>query len=335
LLSIPIPTKETTMSMSRRLALTALAGSAISPFAWAQTFPSKPIKVIVPFPAGGGGDNLARLVMTRVGNELGQPIVFENLAGAGGNVGSMAATRAAADGYTLLYGTNGTHGINQTLYKKPGFDALKDFEPVSRLTSIAALVVIRPGLPVNSMAELIKMLKGAPGKYTFASAGNGTTSHLSGEILKAQAGLAVVHIPYRGGAAAITDVMGGQVDFMIDVMPNTAPQVRGGKLKGLAVSTASRVGSFPDIPTIAESGLPGFNVSAWDAIFAPAGTPKAVVDQINAAIQKALADPELRSQLASRGADVVGGSPQDLKDHVAREIERWGAAVKRSGASVD
>jgi tripartite-type tricarboxylate transporter receptor subunit TctC len=323
------------MPFSRRLLLTALAASAVSPLARAQAYPSKPIKVIVPFPAGGGGDNLARLTMSRVATELGQPIVFENLAGAGGNIGSAAAARAPADGYTLLYGTNGTHGINQTLYKRPGFDALKDFEPVSRLTSIAAMVVIRPGLPVATMGELLQLLKANPGKYTFASAGNGTTSHLSGEILKAEAGLAVVHIPYRGGAAAITDVIGGQVDFMIDVMPNTAPQVRGGRLKGLAVSTAKRVPGFADMPTIAESGLPGFNVGAWDAIFAPAGTPKAVVDQVNAAIQKALADPELRSQLASRGADVVGGSPQELKTFVAQEIERWGAAVKRSGAAVD
>lgn len=323
------------MSMSRRHLLAALAGSAASPLAWSQAFPTKPIKVIVPFPAGGGGDTLARLMMTRVGTELGQPIVFENLAGAGGNIGSVAAARAPADGYTLLYATNGTHGINQTLYKNPGFDALKDFEPISRLTSIAALVVIRPGLPVNTMGDLLKLLKSNPGKYTFASAGNGTTSHLSGEILKAQAGLAVVHIPYRGGAAAITDVIGGQIDFMIDVMPNTAPQVRGGKLKGLAVSTASRVASFPDIPTIAESGVPGFNVSAWDAVFAPTGTPKAVIDRVNTAIQKALADPELRSQLASRGADVVGGTPAELREFVGREIERWGAAVKRSGAGVD
>jgi tripartite-type tricarboxylate transporter receptor subunit TctC len=323
------------MPLSRRLLLTALAGSAISPLARAQAYPSKPIKLIVPFPAGGGGDNLARLTMSRVATELGQPIVFENLAGAGGNIGCAAAARAPADGYTLLYGTNGTHGINQTLYKRPGFDALKDFEPVSRLTSIAAMVVIRPGLPVATMGELLKLLKANPGKYTFASAGNGTTSHLSGEILKAEAGLAVVHIPYRGGAAAITDVIGGQVDFMIDVMPNTAPQVRGGRLKGLAVSTAKRVPGFADMPTIAESGLPGFNVGAWDAIFAPAGTPKAIVDQVNAAIQKALADPELRNQLASRGADVVGGSPQELKTFMAQEIERWGAAVKRSGASVD
>jgi tripartite-type tricarboxylate transporter receptor subunit TctC len=323
------------MPISRRLVLTALAASTVSPLAQAQAYPSKPIKVIVPFPAGGGGDNLARLTMTRVATELGQPIVFENLAGAGGNIGSAAAARAPADGYTLLYATNGTHGINQTLYKRPGFDALKDFEPVSRLTSIAAMVVIRPGLPVANMGELLQLLKSNPGKYTFASAGNGTTSHLSGEILKAQAGLAVVHIPYRGGAAAITDVIGGQVDFMIDVMPNTAPQVRGGRLKGLAVSTAKRVPGFADMPTIAESGLPGFNVGAWDAVFAPAGTPKAIVDQVNAAIQKALADPELRNQLASRGADAVGGSAQELKTFVAQEIERWGAAVKRSGASVD
>ena len=323
------------MPISRRLVLTALAASAASPLANAQAYPSKPIKVIVPFPAGGGGDNLARLMMTRVATELGQPIMFENLAGAGGNIGSAAAARAPADGYTLLYATNGTHGINQTLYKRPGFDALKDFEPVSRLSSIAAMVVIRPGLPVANMAELLQLLKSNPGKYTFASAGNGTTSHLSGEILKAQAGLAVVHIPYRGGAAAIADVIGGQIDFMIDVMPNTAPQVRGGRLKGLAVSTAKRVTGFADMPTIAESGLPGFNVGAWDAIFAPAGTPKAIVDQVNAAIQKALADPELRNQLASRGADVVGGTPQELKTFVAQEIERWGAAVKRSGASID
>ena len=322
------------MRISRRHLIVTLAGTAASPMAWSQAYPSKPVRVIVPFPAGGGGDNLARMVMSRVATELGQPIVFENLAGAGGNIGSLTAARAPADGYTLLYGTNGTHGINQTLYKKPGFDALKDFEPVSRLTAIAAMVVIRPGLPVQSMAELLKLLKSAPGKYTFASAGNGTTSHLAGEILKAQAGVSAVHIPYRGGAAAITDVIGGQVDFMIDVMPNTAPQVRGGRLQGLAVSTATRVASFPDLPTIAESGLAGFNVSAWDAIFAPAGTPKAVIDHVNAAIQKALADPELRSQLAARGADVVGGSPQVLKDFVAQEIPRWGAAVQRSGASV-
>lgn len=324
--------------ITRRHALSSISALGIAnlailaPYVWAQ---AKPIKLIVPFPAGGGGDVLARLVMNRVALELGTSIVVENISGAGGNVGAIAAAKAAPDGLTLLYGTNGTHAINQTLYAKPGFSASKDFEPVGRLTSIAALLVVRPGLPAANMPELLKMLKTNPGKYTFASAGNGTTSHLAGEILKAQAGLAVVHIPYRGGAAAITDVIGGQIDFMIDVMPNTAPQVRGGRLKALAVSTAKRVPAFADVPTIAESGVAGFDVGAWDAIFAPAGTSKAVVERVNAAIQKALTDPELRAQLSARGAEPVGGSPQELQNFVVAEIERWGRAVKRSGAAVD
>lgn len=313
-----------------------IAGAFFSPsYAQGPSWPDKPIRVIVPFPPGGGGDNMARLVMTRVGSELGQPVVFENLAGAGGNIGSVAAAKAAPDGYTFLYGTNGTFGINQTLYKRPGFSAIKDFDPVSRLTTIAAMVVIRPGLPVNSMPELLKLLKEHPGKYSFASAGNGTTSHMAGEMLKAAAGLAVVHIPYRGGAPAITDVLGGQVDYMIDVMPNTAPQVRGGRLRALAVSTAKRVPGFESIPTIAESGVPGFDVSAWDAVFAPAGTPAAVIDKVNAAVRKVLADPEVQTQLAARGAQAAPTSPQELRSFVSSEVERWGKAVHRAGATVD
>ncbi|MDB5847884.1 MAG: transporter substrate-binding protein, partial [Rhodoferax sp.] len=317
------------------LALGGLAALVGGRVALAQSYPAKPIKLIVPFPPGGGGDVLARLVMTRVGRELGQPMVIENLAGAGGNIGSLNASRAAADGYTLLYGTNGTFGINQTLYKNSGFDALKDFEPVSQLTRIAAMVVVRPGLPANTMPELLKLLKAAPGRYTFASAGNGTTSHLAGEILKQSAGLSVVHIPYRGGGPAMTDLLGGQVDMLIDVMPSTAPQVRAGKLRGLAVSTAKRVASMPDLPTIAESGVPGFDVSAWDAIFAPAHTPAPLIATLNEAIRKALADPELRAQLAERGSEVAPSTPAELGSFVKSEIQRWGAAVKRSGASIE
>lgn len=300
-----------------------------------DNYPNKPIRLIVPFVAGGGGDILARLVMNRVATDLGQPIVFENLAGAGGNVGSLAGARAANDGYTLLYGTNGTLAINQTLYKKPGFDPLVDFQPVGQLTRIAAMVVVRPGLPVSTMADLVKLLKANPGKYTFASAGNGTTSHLAGEILKASTGAAVVHIPYRGGAPAMTDVVGGQVDLMIDVMPNTVPQVKGGRLRGLAVTTATRVSTWPDMPTVAESGVKDFDVSAWDAIVAPAGTPPAVVNRLNAAIRAALADPELRRQLLDRGSEVAPGTPQALGSFIKTEIDRWGQAVKRSGAQVD
>jgi tripartite-type tricarboxylate transporter receptor subunit TctC len=317
------------------LALGGLATLAATGNTLAQTYPAKPVKLIVPFPPGGGADALARLMMARVGKELGQPIVIENLAGAGGNIGSQTATRAAADGYTLLYGTNGTFGINQTLYKNTGFDAVKDFEPVSQLTRIAAMVVVRPGLPVNTMPELLKLLKSAPGRYTFASAGNGTTSHLAGEILKASANLSVVHIPYRGGGPAMTDLIGGQVDLLIDVMPSTAPQVRAGKVRGLAVSTAKRVAAFPDLPTIAESGVPGFDVSAWDAVFVPAHTPAPIIATLNEAIRKALADPELRAQLSERGAEVAPGTPAELASFIKAEIPRWGAAVKRSGASIE
>ena len=325
----------------RRLLLAYTTATAtlalVAPAAHAQSataYPNKPIKLIVPFPAGGGGDTLARLVMLRAARELGQPIVVENLGGAGGNVGSAAAAKAPADGYTLLYGTNGTHAINHAIYKSPGF-SVRDFEPVSQLTRIAAMVVVRPTLQVNSMAELTKLLKANPGKYTFGSAGNGTTSHLAGEIYKSRAGLAVVHIPYRGGAQAMTDLMGGQVDMMIEVMPNAAPQAKGGRVKPLAVTTATRVAGWPELPTIAESGLAGFDVSAWDAIFVPAGTPRPIVNRLNEAIHKALADPELRVQLQSRGAEVAPSTPEELAKHIASSMALWGDAVKRSGAAVD
>jgi len=308
------------------------------PLGQAQTaaaYPNKPIKLIVPFPAGGGGDTLARLVMLRAARELGQPIVVENLGGAGGNVGSAVAAKAPADGYTLLYGTNGTLAINHTIYKAPGFSPTKDFDPVTQLTSIAAMVVVRPGLPVNSMAELTRLLKANPGKYTFGSAGNGTTSHLAGEIYKSSAGLAVVHIPYRGGAQAMTDLVGGQVDMMIEVMPSAAPQARAGRIKPLAVSTAKRAPGWPDVQTMAESGLKGFDVSAWDAVMVPAGTPRPMIDKLNAAIRAALTDPELRAQLAARGTEVAPSSPEELSQHITSNLKLWGDAVKRSGASVD
>jgi hypothetical protein len=323
-----------------RLRLSVLVISALMclPMAQAQTaaaYPNKPIKLIVPFPAGGGGDTLARLVMLRAAKELGQPIVVENLGGAGGNVGSAAAAKAPADGYTLLYGTNGTLAINHTIYKAPGFSPTKDFDPVTQLTSIAAMVVVRPGLPVNSMAELTQMLKANPGKYTFGSAGNGTTSHLAGEIYKSSAGLAVVHIPYRGGAQAMADLVGGQIDMMIEVMPSAASQARAGRIKPLAVSTAKRAPGWPDVPTMAESGLKGFDVSAWDAIVVPALTPRPIIDKLNAAIRTALTDPELRAQLSARGTEVAPSTPEELTQHISRNLTLWGNAVKRSGASVD
>jgi tripartite-type tricarboxylate transporter receptor subunit TctC len=304
--------------------------------AQASGYPDRPVHLVVPFPAGGGADNLARLIMPKVSNALGQPIVIENRAGAGGNVGAELVARAAPDGYTLLYGTNGTHAINPSLYRNLTFDPVRDFIPVSRMTEIAAMLIVNPKLPVNSTAELIQYARAHPGKLNFASAGNGTTSHLAGELFKTQAGIDIVHIPYRGGALAMTDLIGGQVDMMIEVMPSASPQVAAGRVRGLAVSTAKRFPGAPDVPTIAESGLPGFEASAWDGVFVPAGTPQPIVQRLSAAIRQALEDPELAAALLARGAQpATATTPESFARFIATSAERWGQAVRASGAKVD
>jgi tripartite-type tricarboxylate transporter receptor subunit TctC len=298
-------------------------------------YPIKPVHLIVPFPAGGGADSLARLIMPNVSKALGQPIVIENKAGAGGNVGAELVARAAPDGYTLLYGTNGTHAINPSLYRNLSFDPVKDFIPVSRMTEIAALLIVNPAVPAGSTSELIRYARANPGKLNFASAGNGTTSHLAGELFKTQAAIDIVHVPYRGGALAMTDLIGGQVQMMIEVMPNAYPQAREGRVRGLAVSTAERFPGVPDIPTIAESGVAGFEASAWDGIFVPAGTPAAVVARLNAAIRQALDDPELKAALLARGARAAPVSSESFAQLIAASAERWARAVRSSGAKID
>jgi tripartite-type tricarboxylate transporter receptor subunit TctC len=321
---------------TRRLAgaLLVVAAALLPGFGHAQ-YPDKAIRLVVPFPAGGGADNLARIIMPRVAQSLGKPIVIDNRPGAGGNVGAEIVARAAPDGYTLLYGTNGTHSINQALYGNLPFDPVKDFAPVSRMTLIAALLFVHPAVPAQSVQELIRYARAHPGQVNFASAGNGTTSHLAGELFKTMAGIDIVHVPYRGGAAAAADVMGGQVTMMIDVMPNAYPIVKGGRVRGLAVTTAQRSPSAPELPTIAESGLPGFEVSAWDGILAPAGTPAPVIERLNAAIREALADPQVRDTLVAAGAQPIPSSPAEFARHIAESSERWGRVVRQSGAKVD
>jgi tripartite-type tricarboxylate transporter receptor subunit TctC len=311
----------------------ALAGLAAGPAA--AEYPERAIHLVVPFPPGGGADNLARTIMPRVEALLGKPIVIDNRPGAGGNLGAEFVARADADGYTLLYGTNGTHAINASLYRKLPFDPVKDFAPVSRMTSIAAMLVTTPGLPVTSVAELIRYAKENPGKLNFASAGNGTTSHLAGELFKTQAGIQIVHVPYRGGALAATDLVGGHVQMMIEVMPNAYPLVRSGRVRGLAVSTARRYPGTPELPTIAESGLPGFEASAWDGVLAPAGTPRPVIDRLNAAIREALQDPAIVESLRRLGAEPVTSTPEEFARHIMVSTEKWATAVAASGAKVD
>jgi tripartite-type tricarboxylate transporter receptor subunit TctC len=316
------------------LVVAMLVLASVTPAA-AQSYPDRPIRVIVPFPAGGGGDTLARLVMNKVGEVLGTTIVIDNRAGAGGNIGTEAAARAEPDGYTLAYGTNGTHAINHSLYKRTGFDPINDFAPISRLTQIALILVVHPGVPAASVSELLTHLKANPGKVNFASAGNGTSSHLAGELFKSVTGVNIVHVPYRGGALAMTDLIAGQVQMMVEVMPNAYPQVEGGKLRGLAVTTAKRWPTAPAIPTFAEAGIAGYEVTAWDALFAPRSTPKPVIDKLNSAVRKALDDAQLRAALLARGAEPIASSPEELSRHVANEVERWGKVVRASGATID
>jgi len=313
----------------------ALAVLGAGTTASAADYPDHPVRLVVPFPAGGGADALARTIMPKVGEILGQPIVIDNRPGAGGNIGSEFVARAVPDGYTLLYGTNGTHAINQTLYGKLPFDPQRDFEPVSRMTRIAAMMVVNPAVPAKSVAEFIQYARTHPGTLSFASAGNGTTSHLAGELFKSMAGIDLLHVPYRGGGAAMTDLIGGQVTMMIDVMPNAFPQARAGKVRALAVTTARRFPSAPDVPTIAESGVPGFEMSAWDGILAPEGTPRPVIDRLNDAIRRALDDPQLKQTLQERGAETVAGTPEEFARHIAAETAKWAKIVRQSGAKVD
>ena len=303
--------------------------------AGAQEYPDRPVHLVVPFPPGGGADILARTISPRLAQALGRPIVIENKPGAGGNVGAESVARATPDGYTLLYGTNGTHAINASLYRSLRFDPVKDFVPVSRMTTIAALLIVNPKFPPTTVEELIRYARANPGKVNFASAGNGTTSHLAGELFKTMAGIDIVHVPYRGGAAAVTDLVGGQVQMMIDVMPNALPLARDGRARGIAVSTATRYPGAPEFPTIAESGLPGFEASAWDGIFVPAGTPAAIVARLNAAIRETVEDPAIAEVLRARGAQPAPTSPEAFARHIAESSEKWARAVRASGAKID
>ena len=323
---------------STAAALAALAASALLPaqVRAATDWPARPPRLIVPFPPGGGADILARTIVPYLEKALGAQIVVENKPGAGGNVGAEYVARAAPDGYTLLYGTNGTQGINPALYRELRFDPARDLMPVSQMTEIATLLIVNNDLSVATAEELIRYARANPGKLNFASAGSGTTSHLAGEMFKRAIGADIVHVPYRGGALAVTDLIGGRVQMMIDVMPNAYPLAKDGRARGLAVGTARRVPGASDFPTLAEAGLRNFEASAWDGIFVPAGTPAPIVARLAAAVRTALSDPELVAALRARGATAApSASPEDFARFVATSAERWASAVRASGARVD
>ena len=298
-------------------------------------FPTKPITIIVPFSAGGTTDILARVVGLYMGTDLGQPVVVDNRAGAGGNIGGQAAARATADGYTLFMGTVGTHAINQSLYKKMPFDPIKDFAPLSRVAMVPNLLVANPSQPYKNVKEMIAYAKAHPNKINFGSSGNGSSIHLSGELFKQMAGVDMQHVPYRGSAPAVSDLLGGQISVMFDNMPSAIPHVKGGKLRALAVTTAKRSPALPDVPTIAEAGVPGYEATSWFGLLAPASTPAPIVAKLNASILKALADPEVKKKLAEQGAEPFGEKPEQFAAFIQAETAKWGKVVKESGASLD
>ena len=300
----------------------------------AQGFPTKPVLMIVPFPPGGVADLVARAVGGEMARELKQPVVVENRAGAGGNLGAEAVARAVPDGHTVLYAVGSILTANPYLYPKLGFDALKDFAPITETVAGGMVLVAHPSVPVSSLRDLLAYAKANPGKLSYASYGSGSFPHLNMELLKSITGVHLLHIPYRGAAPALSDVLAGQVEVMFDVSTTAIPQIRSGKLKALAVNMPRRLATLPEVPTIGEL-LPGFDGSGWQGLFVPAATPAPAVRALHAAAVKALAQPDVRKRLTDSGLDVVGGSAGDLAAKIQRESVKWAQVVKFAGIRVD
>jgi tripartite-type tricarboxylate transporter receptor subunit TctC len=314
----------------------ALPGSLFAQAGW----PNKPVRIVVPFAAGGTTDILARALAPELGRAFGQQFIVDNKPGAGGNVGAAEVAKSPPDGYTLLMGTVGTHGINQSLYPRMPYDPIKDFVPVTLVAGVPNVLVMNPAkaeaLKINSVPDLIRYAKSNPGRLNMASSGNGTSIHLSGELFKTMAGVFMVHFPYRGSGPALLDLLGGTMDLMFDNLPSALPHIKAGKLKALAVTSAQRSAAVPELPTIAEAGpLPGFDASSWFGLLAPAGTPADIVSRVQQETAKAMNTPALKERLLSQGAIPSGMTSAQFADYIAAETRKWAQVVKVSGAKVD
>jgi tripartite-type tricarboxylate transporter receptor subunit TctC len=318
---------------NRWLVLVLAAG--LASLASAQPYPNKPVRLVAPSTPGDAPDVIARLVADKLSTALGQQVVVENRPGAGGVVGSDYVAKAAPDGYTLIMGNAGSHGINAAVYTKLPYDIQKDFAPVSQVAVAPNVMVINPSLPANSVAEFIAYAKANPGKLSYASGGNGSSAHMSMELFKSMSGIDIQHVPYKGSSPALTDVVSGQVVAFIGNMPPTVPLVKAGKLRALAVTTKSRSALMPELPTIAEAGLPGFETVAWFGVLAPAGTPPDVVNKLSAEIAKIARSPEIREKLVAMGAEPVGGTPDEFKAVMDRDIAKWKPLAQKVGIKVD
>jgi tripartite-type tricarboxylate transporter receptor subunit TctC len=312
-----------------------LAVIALAPAAHAQTWPAKPIRYIVPFAPGGTTDILARMVAPKLADALGQPVVVENKPGQAGSIGSAELARAAPDGYTIGGGTISSHAINVSLYSKLPYDPLKDFSPITMLATLPNMLIVHPSIAASNVQELVAFLKANPDKHSFGSAGNGTSQHMSGELFKAMTGVRMQHIPYKGSGPMIPDLLAGTISMSFENMTTAYPPVRAGKLKALAVTSARRSFVAPEVPTMAEAGLPGYDISSWQALFAPAGVPRAIVDRLYVETAKALKSPDVAMRLHDLGLDAGGMAPDELMALVRSDIPRLGKVVRDSGAKVD
>lgn len=327
------PTRRAMLGLALSASAGLISGTALSQPA---AYPSRPVRLIVPFTPGGTTDIFARLVGEKLSQSLGQQFIIDNRGGAGGNIGTDAVAKADPDGYTLVMGTVGTHAINPSLYAKMPYDALNDFAPVAYVAGVPNLMVVSPKkVKATTVQEFIAEAKAAPGKMTMASSGNGTSIHLSGELFKQMTGIEMPHVPYRGSGPAVNDLIGGQVDVMFDNLPSSIEQVRSGNLRALAVTSSKRSPAIPDKPTLAEAGLTGFEASSWFALFAPKGTPSEITTKLNQEVRKALETPELQKRFADLGGEIRPMSPDELMAYVRAEHEKWAKVVKTSGAKID
>lgn len=323
------------MPLNRRHVMAAALAAACAPAAFAQAWPAKAIKLVVPFPPGGGTDIIAREVAQKVSTSTGWVFVIDNRPGAGGNLGVDGVAKSPADGYTLVLGQTSNLAINPSLYARLPYSPLKDLAPITAVASAPLAVVVSATSPYKTLADLVKAAKARPGAVNFASPGNGTVAHLTGDLFQKAAGVSFQHIPYKGANQALNDVIGGSVDMYMSSVTSVLQQIRNGKLRALAVTSAKRVGDLPQTPTIAEAGYQGFDAATWFGLLAPAGTPRDVVARLNAEFNKALQQPDLRKRLAEEGADVTGGTAEQFAALMRDEIQRWGKVVKDSGAKPD
>ena len=326
----------------RRL-LCALAAVVLGPAAVdaraqdpAAGFPARTIRIVVPFPPGGVTDRLARTVAQKMQERWGQPVVVENRPGASGMIAAEAVAKSAPDGYALMMGHIGTHAINVSLFGRLPYDPVRDFAPVSLLVSVPNILLVHPSVNANSVQELVALARAQPGTLNFASPGSGTSGHMSAELFKSLAGIDIVHVPYKGPGPALQDLVAGQVNMLFDTVASSMPQVRGGKLKGLAVTTRERSAIAPEVPTMAESGIAGYEIAPWFAAYAPAGTPPAVIDKLQAEMARILALPEVRAAFVDQqGMTLIASSPAELGAHTQREIAKWAQVVKATGAKAE